>query len=150
MVCNVIQDEPEPYADIDSSLIEQALTNLVVNAIQAMPKGGTLEIRSCEALVSPPAGLPDTSSSYACLHVEDTGIGMANEQLRHAFEPFFTTKDVGSGTGLGLSVAHGIVRDHGGWIAASSTQGKGSRFSIYLPLSTTTEQDHDKDHPDRG
>jgi two-component system NtrC family sensor kinase len=150
VVCNVIQDEPEPHADIDSSLIEQALTNLVVNAIQAMPTGGTLRIRSCEETVSPPAGLPDKSGSYACLHVEDTGIGMANEQLRHAFEPFFTTKDVGSGTGLGLSVAHGIVRDHGGWITASSTPGKGSRFSMYLPLSTTTELDHDQDHPDRG
>jgi two-component system NtrC family sensor kinase len=150
VVCTVTQDEPEPYADIDSSLIEQALTNLVVNAIQAMPEGGSLKIRSCEETVSPPADLPNASGSYACLHVEDTGIGMTSEQLRHVFEPFFTTKDVGSGTGLGLSVAHGIVRDHGGWLAASSTPGKGSRFSMYIPLSTTTEPEHDQDHPDRG
>jgi two-component system NtrC family sensor kinase len=149
VVCKVIQDEPEPFAEIDGSLIEQALANLVVNAIHAMPKGGTLEIRSCEEQVSPPAGVPNAPGSYACLHVEDTGIGMTSEQLRHAFEPFFTTKDVGSGTGLGLSVAYGIVRDHGGWIAASSAPDKGSRFSMYVPLSTT-EPVHDQDHSDRG
>ncbi len=136
--------EPEPFADIDVSLIEQALTNLVVNAIQAMPMGGSLTVRSCEEVVSPPAGAPDSSTgSYACLHVEDTGMGMTSEQLRHAFEPFFTTKDVGSGTGLGLSVAHGIVRDHGGWIAATSTLDKGSRFSIYLPSVHKAEGTHE-------
>jgi two-component system, NtrC family, sensor kinase len=75
---------------------------------------------------------------------------MTSEQLRHVFEPFFTTKDVGSGTGLGLSVAHGIVRDHGGWIAATSTPEKGSRFSIYLPSMHTTETPNDQDHSGRG
>jgi signal transduction histidine kinase len=125
--------EPEPFAEVDVGLIEQALTNLVVNAIQAMPKGGTLTIHSCEEFVAPPAGVSTSAGSYACLHVEDTGTGMTSEQLRHAFEPFFTTKEVGSGTGLGLSVAHGIVRDHGGWIAATSAVDKGSRFSMYLP-----------------
>jgi signal transduction histidine kinase len=131
--------EPEPFAEIDVSLIEQALTNLVVNAIQAMPKGGVLTIQSCEEVVSPPGGVPATAGGYACLHVEDTGVGMTSEQLRHAFEPFFTTKEVGSGTGLGLSVAHGIVRDHGGWIAATSEVNKGSRFSMYLPSTPKPE-----------
>lgn len=69
---------------------------------------------------------------------------MTNEQLSHAFEPFFTTKDVGSGTGLGLSVFHGIVRDHGGWIAASSGIEKGSKFSIYLPLTVPEPKDIEK------
>jgi len=143
--------EPEPFADIDVSQIEQALTNLVVNAIQAMPKGGTLTVHSCEEVISPPAGAPDSASGcYACLHVEDTGVGMTSEQLRHAFEPFFTTKDVGSGTGLGLSVAHGIVRDHGGWIAATSTVDKGSRFSIYLPSVHKPEATNEQDHSSRG
>jgi two-component system, NtrC family, sensor kinase len=150
VVFKLSHGEPEPFADIDVSLIEQALTNLVVNAIQAMPKGGSLTIHSCEEVVSPPVGATDSPGCYACLHVEDTGTGMTSEQLRHAFEPFFTTKDVGSGTGLGLSVAHGIVRDHGGWIAATSTPDKGSRFSIYLPSIHTTERPNDQDHSDRG
>ena len=128
------------FAEIDVSLVEQALTNLIVNAIQAMPKGGTLTVRSCEEVVSPPAGVTAGAGRYGALHVEDTGVGMSSEQLRHAFEPFFTTKDVGIGTGLGLSVAHGIIRDHNGWIAATSAIDQGSRFSIYLPLTQTTEQ----------
>jgi signal transduction histidine kinase len=99
-----------------------------------------LTLRSCEEVVSPPAGVHADAGPYAALHVEDTGLGMTNEQLRHAFEPFFTTKDVGSGTGLGLSVAHGIIRDHNGWIAATSAIDQGSRFSIYLPLTQQTEQ----------
>jgi len=78
-------------------------------------------------------GVPATAGNFACLHVADAGVGMTSEELRHAFEPFFTTKEVGSGTGLGLSVAHGIVRDHGGWIAATSEVDRGSCFSMYLP-----------------
>jgi two-component system, NtrC family, sensor kinase len=142
--------DPEPFADIDLPLIEQALTNLVVNAIQAMPKGGTLTIVSCEEVASPPAGVPASAGRYACLHVEDTGVGMTDEQLRHAFEPFFTTKDVGSGTGLGLSVAHGIVGDHGGWLSASSEVDRGSRFSMYLPLAQETATNNEQEHSDRG
>jgi two-component system NtrC family sensor kinase len=145
-----IDSEPEPVAEIDGSLIEQALTNLVVNGIQAMPDGGVLTIRSCEEVVSPPVGIPSAAGSYACLHVEDTGVGMTSEQLRHAFEPFFTTKDVGSGTGLGLSVAHGIVRDHGGWIAGTSAPGKGSRFSLYLPLTKDQEAEDARESTHRG
>jgi signal transduction histidine kinase len=141
--------EPEPFAEVDVALIEQALTNLVVNAIQAMPKGGDLIIHSCEEVVSPPAGVPATAGGYACLHVEDTGGGMTSEQLRHAFEPFFTTKEVGSGTGLGLSVAHGIVRDHGGWIAATSAVDKGSRFSMYIPSIHKPESPNEQVDSDR-
>jgi two-component system NtrC family sensor kinase len=109
------------------------LTNLIVNAIQAMPDGGKLTVTSCMESASPPAGVIAASGRYGCLHVQDTGVGMNDEQLRHAFEPFFTTKEVGSGTGLGLSVAYGIVHDHGGWITASSKLGSGSLFSMYLP-----------------
>jgi two-component system, NtrC family, sensor kinase len=139
VTCRSVAVDPEPFAEIDVSLIEQALTNLIVNAIQAMPQGGAVSIRSCEEVVSPPAGIPGVAGRYATLHVEDTGVGMSSEQLRHAFEPFFTTKDVGYGTGLGLSVAHGIVRDHGGWIAATSEVGRGSRFSMYIPLTQASE-----------
>lgn len=147
--CKVVHAEPEAMAEIDVSLIEQALTNLIVNAIQAMPKGGLLTIRSSEEVVSPPAGVSEPAGTYAVVHVEDTGMGMNSEQLRHAFEPFFTTKDVGSGTGLGLSVAHGIVRDHDGWITASSAVDKGSRFSIYLPLRQVKDPANAQERPDR-
>jgi signal transduction histidine kinase len=143
-----VEIDPEPFAEIDVAQIEQALTNLVVNAIQAMPQGGVLTIRSSEDVVSPPAGVSAAAGAYASIHVEDTGVGMTTEQLRHAFEPFFTTKEVGNGTGLGLSVAHGIVRDHGGWVAASSAVGKGSRFSIYLPSPHAPESSHAQERPD--
>jgi two-component system, NtrC family, sensor kinase len=144
-----IEIDPEPFAEIDVAQIEQAVTNLVVNAIQAMPQGGALTIRSCEEVVSPPAGVSAVAGAYVAIHVEDTGVGMTSEQLRHAFEPFFTTKEVGNGTGLGLSVAHGIVRDHGGWIAASSAVDKGSRFSIYLPSPHAPEPAHAQERFDR-
>ncbi len=138
---------PEPFAEMDASQIEQALTNLVMNGIQAMPKGGRLKVSTRQEIASPPAGVSASQGWYACLHVEDTGIGMTSEQLRHAFEPFFTTKEVGSGTGLGLSVAYGIVMDHGGWIAATSEVDKGSRFSIYLPSLPKTDAGPDPEPP---
>jgi signal transduction histidine kinase len=89
-------------------------------------------------VVTPPADIDRALGEYAYVCVEDQGVGMTSEQMAHIFEPFFTTKDVGEGTGLGLSVAYGIVRDHGGWIGVASEIGKGSRFSIYLPLAQGT------------
>jgi signal transduction histidine kinase len=130
---------------VDTSMIEQALTNLVVNAIQAMPTGGTISVRLGADVITPPADIEGPVAEYAYVCVEDQGVGMTSEQMTHAFEPFFTTKDVGEGTGLGLSVAYGIVRDHGGWIGVASEIGKGSRFSIYLPLAQgTVKADDDK------
>ena len=135
----------DPVVEVDASLVEQALTNLVVNAIQAMPTGGTISVGVAVEMASPPADLGGKKAEYACVHVDDQGIGMTSEQMAHIFEPFFTTKEVGEGTGLGLSVAYGIVRDHGGWIGVASTIGKGSRFSIYLPLAQgTVKADDDK------
>jgi signal transduction histidine kinase len=139
----VVHCQADPHVEIDASLIEQALTNLVVNAIQAMPTGGTLTVESGEEIVSAPAGSPSAPGNYAYLRVRDTGVGMSPEQVRHAFEPFFTTKEVGSGTGLGLSVAHGIILDHGGWITATSEVNQGSRFSVYLPTISPKEKPHD-------
>jgi len=85
--------------------------------------------------VCPPADIEGTEGPYVCVRVADEGEGIAEENIPHLFEPFFTTKDVGEGTGLGLSVAYGIVRDHGGWIAVKSELGKGSLFAVYLPAS---------------
>jgi signal transduction histidine kinase len=140
-----LDSAPDPVVEVDGSMIEQALTNLVVNAIQAMPTGGTISVRLGADVITPPADIEGPVAEYAYVCVEDQGVGMTSEQMTHAFEPFFTTKDVGEGTGLGLSVAYGIVRDHGGWIGVASEIGKGSRFSIYLPLAQgTVKADDDK------
>jgi signal transduction histidine kinase len=133
-----LDSAPDPVVEVDASMIEQAFTNLVVNALQAMPTGGTISMRLGTDVVTPPADIDRALGEYAYVCVEDQGVGMTSEQMAHIFEPFFTTKDVGEGTGLGLSVAYGIVRDHGGWIGVASEIGKGSRFSIYLPLAQGT------------
>lgn len=85
----------------------------------------------------PPPDIGGPEADYVRVDVIDTGTGMSPEVLEHVFEPFFTTKDVGEGTGLGLSVAYGIVREHQGFIEAESTVGEGSRFSVYLPVEST-------------
>jgi two-component system, NtrC family, sensor kinase len=139
--------DPDPVVEVDASLIEQALTNLVVNAIQAMPTGGTIRVGLTVDTVTPPADLSQASAEYAGVHVEDQGAGITPEHLAHIFEPFFTTKDVGEGTGLGLSVAYGIVRDHGGWIDAASEINKGSHFSIYLPITAQAPVTPNDDKP---
>jgi signal transduction histidine kinase len=120
-------------ADVDAGQIEQVLTNLVVNAVQAMPRGGPVEVRVRGERAAPPADHGGAEGEWLAVRVRDRGEGIAPEVLPHVFEPFFTTKDVGMGTGLGLSVAHGIVRDHGGWITADSRPMHGSTFVVYLP-----------------
>ena len=114
--------------------MQQVLTNLVVNAIQAMPAGGTVLVDIARARTRPPAEHGGAEGEYLCVRVRDQGEGIAAEHLPHVFEPFFTTKDVGEGTGLGLAVAYGIVREHGGFIDVESKLGEGSDFSVYLPL----------------
>ncbi len=111
----------------DAEALQQALTNLVVNALDAMPTGGvvTLRVGSCQ--------------DEARIDVEDDGHGMAPEVADRIFEPFFTTKDVGRGTGLGLSVTHGIVTDHGGRLDVVSTAGEGTTVSLFLPRSGRNE-----------
>ena len=120
-------------ACLDVGQIEQVLSNMVLNGIQSMPQGGDLRIQ-IEAETRQSNG---NSKSFWRLDVEDCGAGITEEDLSHIFEPFFTTKDVGEGTGLGLSVAYGIVREHGGFIDVSSKIGYGSRFSIFLPRCDT-------------
>lgn len=111
----------------DPGQLQQVLMNLVVNGIQAMPGGGMLTIRTRNR----PGGV--------VLSVEDTGAGMDEETLREIFNPFFTMKDVGQGTGLGLSVVHGIVTSHAGTIRVESEPGRGSRFEVDLPLTGPDE-----------
>ena len=119
--------------EADESQLHQVLTNLIVNAIQAMPDGGTVEVALRTVDQIPPPYVGGATQSWLAIEVRDTGIGMDDATRQRIFEPFFTTKPVGEGTGLGLSVTWGIVREHGGWIDVASTQGKGATFTVYLP-----------------
>jgi signal transduction histidine kinase len=120
-------------AEVDVGPVQQALTNLVVNAIQAVPDGGHVSIEVESSLRE----LDGATVRCALLRVRDDGPGIADEHLAHVMEPFFTTKEVGEGTGLGLSVAYGIARDHGGLIEVASTPGTGSTFTLVLPERAT-------------
>jgi signal transduction histidine kinase len=125
---------------VDPAQVQQALTNLVVNAIQASADGGRVDVTLQVARARRPGARgadPSTEAEVFALTVCDHGPGMPPEVLARVFEPFFTTKPVGEATGLGLSVAHDIVEEHGGWIAAESEPGHGSRFIMFLPRSST-------------
>jgi len=121
-------------AKMDPVQLQQVMTNLIENALQAMPEGGeaVVSVQSVDD-VDPPTGIATHGGCFLRISVEDQGEGIAEENLPNVFDPFFTTKDVGEGTGLGLSITYGIVREHGGWIDASSRKGEGSRFVVYLP-----------------
>jgi two-component system, NtrC family, sensor kinase len=129
---------------IDQNHMQQAVANIVLNGIQAMPRGGVIKVHIGTRRAQPPDDVDAADADYACIIVEDEGTGIAAADLQRIFEPFFTTKGVGEGTGLGLAVANGIVTEHGGWIAVDSTVGKGARFSIFLPLARA------QDAADRG
>ena len=120
----------------DRGQIEQAIINLVVNACDAIAGSGRILIMVGAVDVpegAPPPGPDCGPGSYVMLSVADTGYGMDEETLKHVFEPFFTTKEVGKGTGLGLAMVHGVVKQSGGSIAAESRPGTGTTFRIYLP-----------------
>jgi len=129
-------------ADVDRRQMEQVLLNLFVNAWQAMPGGGKLFLQT-ENEVLDERGSSQyqvTPGRYVKISVTDTGVGMADEILGRIFDPFFTTKEMGRGTGLGLASAYGIVKNHKGFINASSKEGRGSTFSVYLPASESEMQ----------
>lgn len=133
-------DEPSDLtAEIDVGQLQQALTNLIVNGMQAMPKGGKIAVRTEKVQATPPADHSGAAGDWLRITVLDEGEGMTEETMAHIFEPFFTTKPVGEGTGLGLSVSYGIVKEHGGWITTTSSPGQGSAFSIYLPLAQVAQ-----------
>jgi two-component system, cell cycle sensor histidine kinase and response regulator CckA len=121
----------------DPGHIEQVLLNLVVNARDAMPKGGRLSVTTANVTIDEAAARKHADAvagRYVRLTVQDTGCGMATDVLAHLFEPFFTTKPAGKGTGLGLSTVYGIVRQNGGWIAVESSPAQGTTISVFWPV----------------
>jgi len=127
-----------PLVDADRGMLQQVLLNLVLNARDAMPTGGQLEIGTSEELPhasTGSCGSNATSSNYVCLRVSDTGCGIMPENLSKIFDPFFTTKEVGKGTGLGLATVYSIVKQHQGWVELNSEVNRGSTFRVYMPAS---------------
>jgi signal transduction histidine kinase/CheY-like chemotaxis protein len=121
---------------VDLGMIEQLLVNLIINARDAMPRGGALTVSTSLETLEPistvlnPEARPGT---FVCLRVTDTGCGMSPYTLAHLFEPFFTTKEPGKGTGLGLATVYGIIKQHQGWVVVDSRENAGSTFAIFLP-----------------
>jgi two-component system, NtrC family, sensor kinase len=128
-----VDDAPSHRAMIDVGQIHQVIANLILNGIQAMPQGGLLAVRISSRRAQPPPEVGGEERSNVIIEVEDHGCGINEVDLPRVFDPFFTTKGVGEGTGLGLSVSHGIVREHGGWIEVASAAGRGACFRVYLP-----------------
>jgi signal transduction histidine kinase len=129
--------EPSPAVEGDPSQLEQVIMNLVLNARDAMPGGGTLRVRTTVVELGPADLDIDANVApgrYVRLSVSDTGSGIAEEHLPHIFEPFFTTKEKGKGTGLGLAMLYGIVKEHEGYVIVQSAVGKGTTFHVYLPV----------------
>jgi signal transduction histidine kinase len=127
----------------DSTQVHQVVTNLTNNGVQAMPQGGVLRV-SLEAIrfiaARPCMVGAIRPEDYIVLKVSDTGTGITPEILEHMFDPFFTTKEVGVGSGLGLSLVHGIVVNLGGAIDVATELDKGSTFTVYLPRSGDAEK----------
>ncbi len=132
-----------PLVEADAGMLEQVLMNLVVNARDAMPRGGTITIATTVRELTERDATPHPESRpgrFVCLATSDTGSGMSAETMQRVFEPFFTTKAAGAGTGLGLATVHGIVAQHKGWVTVESTLGVGSTFKVYLPALAETAQ----------
>jgi PAS domain S-box-containing protein len=139
---NLELDDAPDFTRIDPAQFEAALLNLIVNARDVMPSGGTVTVRSVvEHIEMPPAQLPDlVPREYLVVSVSDTGTGMSAETLARAFEPFFTTKEAGKGSGLGLSQVYGFVTQSGGRVHIDSKLGRGTRIMIYLPTDAEAQQ----------
>jgi len=126
-------EENLPEITVDTSQLKQVIINLLVNAEQAMPGGGLLEIITRTG-----------SNEHIKIKIKDNGVGMNRSTLKKIFLPFFTTKELGEGTGLGLSVVHGIVKAHGGTIKVRSIIDEGTTVILNFPINYTKGQNHAK------
>jgi signal transduction histidine kinase len=120
--------------EVDRFQIEQALMNIVMNGIQAMPGGGLLRIELGLTRGTHPAHQKGGDRDFLVVKIVDNGSGIPEEDRERIFEPFFTTKKAGQGTGLGLSIVKGIIEEHGGWLKIESEPGRGTTIAVLLPL----------------
>jgi PAS domain S-box-containing protein len=132
--------------EVDEDQINQVIQNIIINAEEAMPSGGILQIRAGNMVLKKAGALPLSKGNYVLIDIEDEGVGISREHLQRIFEPYFTTKQRGSG--LGLSTAYSIITNHGGYIYAESAQGKGTTFHVYLPASGRPARVKEKLAPD--
>lgn len=148
MLQRLIREDIKIYTDLEPELwracgdrgsIEQVIMNLTVNARDAMPNGGQLGLKTENIIINRTnyRNIPEArTGEFIRFSVSDTGIGMDKDTIRHIFDPFFSTKMIGEGTGLGLSVIYGIVKQHEGWINVDSKPNRGSTFEVYLPFGS--------------
>lgn len=137
-----IPGENLPMVTLDRSQIQSVLMNVIINALDATEKGGSIHISTCTSL-----SVQSAQQKGVEIAISDTGCGIPPENLDKLFDPFFTTKQVGQGTGLGLAVSFGIIQRHGGTIRVQSEQGKGSTFVVWLPVEGLNER---HENPGRG
>jgi len=137
IVLDVHLDQTLPQIEADGGQMEQVLMNLLVNAADAMPEGGTITVRTGETQIKGTANMhfPIKPGTYVCLSVRDEGVGMDEAIRERIFEPFFTTKEMGRGTGLGLASVYGIVKGHNGYVDVKSRLGEGTCFYLYFPVA---------------
>ncbi len=123
------------YAEIDKGQINQAINNIIINAVQAMPNGGIIKVKAENFIINPEDStlIPLKQGNYIKIIIKDHGQGIDKENLKNIFDPYFTTKQ--KGNGLGLAMVHSIIKRHGGYIGVKSVKSKGTSFQIYLPAS---------------
>ncbi|MFT5728383.1 MAG: two-component system NtrC family sensor kinase [Desulforhopalus sp.] len=128
------KEDTEVILSGDFAQLQQVLVNLLMNAIQAMPNGGKVDVSLSNEMQATSSGENRTKNKYLKVKIQDEGEGILKENMQHIFTPFFTTKTIGTGTGLGLSIAHGIVEENGGWIDIKNNVQSGACFTVYLPI----------------
>jgi two-component system, cell cycle sensor histidine kinase and response regulator CckA len=133
----------------DATQIEQVILNLLLNAREAMPTGGTIRVQTLNVTIDDGRRERDNvpPGAYVRLQVADTGVGMAPETMQRVFEPFFTTKGIGKGNGLGLAIVYGIVSAHNGWVECASQRGVGTTFQVFLPACGSAARPAECDPP---